>query len=122
LALRQLEKIGITDIERRIRTERIMTPMGWQEEFDLYKGAAFSMAHSLTQMLHLRPHNRFDDIGQMYLVGGGTHPGSGLPVIFESARITSRLLLEDLKIEPQWDNAPEIARAELQEELVGVGS
>jgi hypothetical protein len=29
-------------------------------------------------------------------VGGGTHPGSGLPVIFESARITSRLLLEDL--------------------------
>jgi phytoene desaturase len=53
-------------------------------------------------MLHLRPHNRFEDIGQMYLVGGGTHPGSGLPVIFESARITSRLLLEDLKIEPQW--------------------
>ena len=36
----------------------------------------------------------------MYLVGGGTHPGSGLPVIFESARITSKLLLEDLEIEP----------------------
>lgn len=122
LALRQLEKIGITDVERRIRTERIMTPFGWQEEFDLYKGATFSMAHSLTQMLHLRPHNRFDDIGRMYLVGGGTHPGSGLPVIFESARITSRLLLEDLKIEPQWDAIPEIARAEFREELVGVGS
>jgi phytoene desaturase len=30
------------------------------------------------------------------LVGGGTHPGSGLPVIFESARISARLLLEDL--------------------------
>ena len=30
------------------------------------------------------------------LVGGGTHPGSGLPVIFESARISSRLLLKDL--------------------------
>ena len=36
----------------------------------------------------------------VYLVGGGTHPGSGLPVIFESARITARLLLEDLKLEP----------------------
>jgi phytoene desaturase len=32
----------------------------------------------------------------MYLVGGGTHPGSGLPVIFESARISAQLLLEDL--------------------------
>jgi phytoene desaturase len=42
-------------------------------------------------------------------VGGGTHPGSGLPVIFESARITARLLLEDLKIEPQWDTSPALA-------------
>jgi len=32
----------------------------------------------------------------MYLVGGGTHPGSGLPVTFESARISSRLLVDDL--------------------------
>jgi len=53
-------------------------------------------------MLHLRPHNRFEDLDGVYLVGGGTHPGSGLPVIFESARITSRLLLEDLELEPNW--------------------
>jgi phytoene desaturase len=25
-------------------------------------------------------------------VGGGTHPGSGLPTIFESARISSNLI------------------------------
>lgn len=28
--------------------------------------------------------------------GGSTHPGSGLPVIFESARISSNLLLTSL--------------------------
>ena len=67
-------------------TEKVMTPTGWGDEFDLYKGATFSMAHSLDQMLHLRPQNRFEDIPGMYLVGGGTHPGSGLPVIFESAQ------------------------------------
>jgi phytoene desaturase len=76
------------------------------------------MAHSLDQMLHLRPHNRFEDIGQMYLVGGGTHPGSGLPVIFESARITSRLLLNDLGIEPQWNVTP--APAPMNRELMEV--
>ena len=32
----------------------------------------------------------------VYLVGGGTHPGSGLPVIYEGARISARLVLEDL--------------------------
>lgn len=107
LALRQIERIGLRDVERRIRTERIMTPQGWQEEFGLYKGATFSMAHSLGQMLHRRPHNRFEDVENMYLVGGGTHPGSGLPVIFESARISSRLLLQDMGLEPQWNRAPE---------------
>jgi hypothetical protein len=29
-------------------------------------------------------------------VGGGTHPGSGLPVIYEGARISADLLLQDL--------------------------
>jgi phytoene desaturase len=118
LAFEQMEKIGIKDLRKRLRTERIVTPAGWSSEFDLFRGATFSMAHSLKQMLHLRPHNRFEDIGQMYLVGGGTHPGSGLPVIFESARITSRLLLQDLKIEPQW--AP--TNASLQDDLVEVAS
>ncbi len=121
IALKQLEKIGITDVERRIRTEKVLTPEGWKGEFDLYKGATFSMAHSLNQMLHLRPHNRFEDIGQTYLVGGGTHPGSGLPVIFESARITSRLLLEDLKMEPLWD-AGVTDSLLTRDELVGVAS
>ncbi len=29
-------------------------------------------------------------------MGGGTHPGSGLPVIYEGARISARLLIEEL--------------------------
>jgi len=103
LALKQLEKIGITGIEKRIVLAKQLNPQSWGEEFALYKGATFSMAHTLSQMLHLRPHNRFEDAEGVYLVGGGTHPGSGLPVIFESARITSKLLLQDLQIDPQWE-------------------
>ena len=57
-------------------------------------GATFNLAHDLRQMLYFRPHNRFAP--GVYLVGGGTHPGSGLPVIYEGARITARLVLEDL--------------------------
>jgi phytoene desaturase len=120
LALEQMKKVGLHDVEDRIRTEKILTPAGWAEDFGLYRGATFSMAHSLDQMLHLRPHNRFEDVRQMYLVGGGTHPGSGLPVIFESARITSRLLLEDLKMEPSWDTGS--ASTAMNTELVGAAS
>ena len=109
LAIEQMKRIGIEDVERRIRTERIVTPEGWRDEFGLLKGATFSMKHSLNQMLHLRPHNRFEDVDGIYLTGGGTHPGSGLPVIFQSARISSKLLLEDLDIEPRWSTSSEIA-------------
>jgi phytoene desaturase len=96
LLLKQIEKAGYHDVASRIRYERIITPAEWDHTYEIYRGATFNLAHSLDQMLHLRPHNRFEDLEGMYLVGGGTHPGSGLPVIFESARISSRLLLEDL--------------------------
>jgi phytoene desaturase len=111
LALQQLAKVGITDIERRIRFEKMLTPQSWNSEFALHRGATFSMSHNLGQMLHNRPHNRFEDVEGVYLVGGGTHPGSGLPVIFESARITSRLLLEDMEIQPEWSTESPLADA-----------
>ena len=57
-------------------------------------------------MLHFRPRNRFEDLDGVYLVGGGTHPGSGLPVIYESARITARLLLGDFGRDTAWLGKP----------------
>ena len=110
--LKQLEKIGIKGIEKRIRYEKVVTPADWQNQYEVYRGATFNLAHNLGQMLHLRPRNRFDDVEGVYLVGGGTHPGSGLPVIYESARITSRLLLNDLSLDASWlDEATQPAAA-----------
>lgn len=99
LVLSRLPRIGIEGVERRIRTERIVTPLDWDEGFEIHRGATFNLAHNLGQMLHLRPRNRFEDLDGVYLVGGGTHPGSGLPVIFQSALITSRLMMEDLGVQ-----------------------
>lgn len=90
----RLKVLGLHDIERRIRYERVITPAGWEDEFAVNEGATFNLAHDLGQMLYFRPHNRFGK--GVYLVGGGTHPGSGLPVIYEGARITAKLLLDDL--------------------------
>jgi phytoene desaturase len=96
LILRQIKKAGYDGVESRIRYERVITPADWDTRYEIYRGATFNLAHTLDQMLHLRPRNRFEDLEGVYLTGGGTHPGSGLPVIFESARISTRLLLSDL--------------------------
>ncbi|HYF56164.1 MAG TPA: phytoene desaturase family protein [Salinarimonas sp.] len=94
LAYRRLAELGHKDLESRVRYERVLTPLDWRDEHGVNEGATFNLSHDLGQMLYFRPHNRFGD--GVYLVGGGTHPGSGLPVIFEGARITHRLLSYDM--------------------------
>ena len=95
--LDRLEGFGLKDLRQRIRYERCLTPEDWREQFAIYRGATFNLAHGLDQMLYFRPHNKFEDLDGVYLVGGGTHPGSGLPVIYEGARITSDLVIADWK-------------------------
>lgn len=102
LTLDRLAAIGLGDIRDRIRVEHRITPADWERDYAIYRGATFNLAHNLGQMLHKRPRNRFEEIDGVYLVGGGTHPGSGLPVIYESSRISSRLLLEDLGVSSQF--------------------
>jgi phytoene desaturase len=97
--LRQMEKVGLHDVEKRIRFEKIVTPDDWQNSYQVFRGATFNLAHNLGQMLHARPRNHFNDLQQVYLVGGGTHPGSGLPVIYESARISARMMCDALRLE-----------------------
>jgi phytoene desaturase len=110
-----MERIGIRGVRDRIRYEKMLTPDDWQEGYEIYRGATFNLSHDLGQMLHMRPHNRFEDVERMYLVGGGTHPGSGLPVIYSSARITTDLLLEDLGVAAGAASRPPARRIRGQE-------
>jgi phytoene desaturase len=87
-------KSEMRDIREQIEVEEIITPEQWRDHKYVYKGAVFNLAHTLGQMLYLRPHNQFEDIPDLYIVGGGTHPGSGLPTIVESGRIVAQLINE----------------------------
>jgi len=85
-------KTDMTDIKDHIVEEKVVTPNGWEEDYNVYLGATFNLGHNISQMLYLRPRNRFEELDNCWLVGGGTHPGSGVPTILESARITANLM------------------------------
>lgn len=108
VTLKKMESLGYHDIRKRIVYEKVCTPANWKSDFHVFRGATFNLAHNLGQMLHLRPHNKFEELDGVYLVGGGTHPGSGLPVIYESSRITCKQLLPDLGLPSKFihDMAP----------------
>ena len=94
------KKSGFKDLRKHIEVEKIITPQDWEKEILVYKGATFNLGHQLNQMMVLRPHNNFEELENCWLVGGGTHPGSGLPTILESARITTRLVREKYEKQP----------------------
>lgn len=85
---------GFIGLEKHIEEELVITPLDWEQDKDVYKGATFNLAHNIGQMLLLRPHNHFEEFDNCYLVGGGTHPGSGLPTIYKSAVISADLILK----------------------------
>jgi phytoene desaturase len=85
----------LSDLAEHIEVEKIITPADWEQEYNVYQGAVFNLSHTIFQMLYLRPRNRFEEFGSCYLVGGGTHPGSGLPTIYQSGRISGDLLCKD---------------------------
>jgi phytoene desaturase len=73
-------------------TTRIMTPADFQDRLLSFKGAAFGMEPVLSQSAWFRPHNRSEDIANLYLVGAGTHPGAGVPGVLSSARVLDRVV------------------------------
>ncbi len=101
----QMRKVfGITDIEQRIEQEVQITPDDWRSA-NINFGATFNLAHNLGQMLYRRPQNKLKGFEDLFLVGGGTHPGSGLPTIFLSAQISSRMICRELGLAFTGDDA-----------------
>ena len=84
--------IGLTDIEDHIVFERRFTPIDFRDQLRSYLGAAFSVEPTLFQSAYFRPHNRSEDVPNLYLVGAGTHPGAGLPGVLMSAEIAANLI------------------------------
>jgi phytoene desaturase len=88
------ERTVMKDLSSHIVAEHVITPDDWESKYNVYVGGVFNLAHSLDQMLAKRPHNQFEELENCYLVGGGTHPGSGLPTIYESGKISAKLIAD----------------------------
>jgi phytoene desaturase len=92
---RLAKEMGITDLKEHIKFEIVYQPKVWKERFNLEKGAAFGLSHNFWQVGYLRPHNRHAKYKNMYFAGASTHPGTGLPIVLLSARLTTERILKE---------------------------
>ncbi|CAM8649019.1 COG1233 Phytoene dehydrogenase and related proteins [Oxalobacteraceae bacterium] len=81
-----LESTVMPGLGEHIVTSRLMTPQDFHDRLWSHKGAAFGMEPRLLQSAWFRPHNRSEDVENLYMVGASTHPGAGVPGVLMSAR------------------------------------
>lgn len=82
-------------LRNSIVTRRHFTPLDFRQQLNAYQGSAFSVAPKLTQSAYFRPHNKSETIPNLYIVGGGTHPGAGVPGVINTAKATLGIIAND---------------------------
>ncbi|MBO6585295.1 MAG: phytoene desaturase [Gracilimonas sp.] len=87
-----LEENYLPDLQENIIAEHYIDPLHFQDVLNSYKGSAFSVEPILTQSAWFRPHNKSEDVDNLYFVGAGTHPGAGLPGVLSSSIIAQDLI------------------------------
>jgi phytoene desaturase len=89
------KEMDITDLKEHIKFEIVYQPKVWKERFNLVNGSAFGLSHNFWQVGYLRPQNRHKKYGNLYFAGASTHPGTGLPIVLLSAKLTTERILKE---------------------------
>jgi len=92
------ERGYIPGLMNRLVTKFFITPDYFEYNLNSYLGNAFGPEPVLMQSAFFRPHNRSEDMQNLYLVGAGAQPGAGTPSVMMSAKMTARLIAEDFGI------------------------
>ena len=87
-----LEQRYMPGLSQHIVTERVIDPRHFRDTLSSHLGSAFSVEPILTQSAWFRPHNRSEDIANLYFAGAGTHPGAGIPGVLASGKIVADMI------------------------------
>ena len=81
-----LDSTVLPGFEPHVVSSKITTPLDFRDRLLSLKGAAFGLEPLLLQSAWFRPHNRSEDIDNLFMVGASTHPGAGVPGVLSSAK------------------------------------
>ncbi len=91
----KLNRLLKTDIEKHIVTENILDPRSIESKTSSHLGALYGNASNNRYAAFLRHKNFSSDIKGLYFCGGSVHPGGGIPLCLNSAKIAAGLIKDD---------------------------
>ena len=86
-----LEAEMMPGLSNHVVASHVTTPVDFRDDLLSPHGAGFSLQPLLIQSAWFRPHNRSEDVKNLFLVGAGTHPGAGMPAVLTSAKILDKV-------------------------------
>lgn len=91
----KLNRMLQTDVESLIVAEDILDPRSIEARTSSFAGALYGNASNNHFAAFLRHKNFSSDVKGLYFCGGSAHPGGGIPLCLNSAKITAQLIQED---------------------------
>ncbi len=80
------KRVGV-DVQQKIISKTIYTPLEWRDQFNLHKGSALGLAHDMNQIGGFRPKNYDEQFKNLFYAGASTLPGTGLPMTVISSKL-----------------------------------
>jgi phytoene desaturase len=93
-----LENWGLDGLQENLEVCHTFTPLDFESKLGAFHGNAFGIEPKLSQTAFFRPHNRSEDVKNLYFVGAGTHPGAGVPGVLLSAEATAGCVADDFDV------------------------
>ncbi len=95
LVIAKLERMGLDGLGDAIAYEQIWTPDTIAERYNAAGGAIYGLASNNPFSAFMRPPLRARGVRGLYFVGGGTHPGGGIPLVLLSGRAVAERVTQD---------------------------
>ncbi len=87
-----LQDSVLPDLKQHVVSSKVTTPQDFQDRLWSFKGAGFGLEPILTQSAWFRPHNRSEDVKNLFMVGAGSQPGAGVPSVLMSAKMLEEVV------------------------------
>ena len=82
-------------VELQLEIEQILDPRSIEQRTSSYQGALYGASSNSKWSAFLRHPNASRQIRNLYFCGGSVHPGGGIPLCLNSAKIATELIRED---------------------------
>ncbi|SMO39893.1 phytoene desaturase family protein [Fodinibius sediminis] len=92
LVIRELERRGLEKLKDHICYSKTITPSDFYRKYRSNKGSIYGTSSNSRFSAFLRPRNKSRSVEGLYLVGGSTHPGGGIPLVVLSAFHAAELI------------------------------